>query len=267
VQSRLKLEAYLDRIGYTGTPSPELGVLRELHLRHMLTVPFENLDIPLQRSIALDLERIYTKIVGQRRGGFCYEQNGLFAWALRQIGFDVTMLSARVARSDGTYSPEFAHMLLLVRVGAERWIADVGFGDSFRQPLRLDLTGPQADFGLEYHVAQEEGEYFLRRREGEVLQPKYAFKLQPREFGDYASMCHFQQTSPESHFTRRLVCSLATPTGRITLTDRSMLVTDGSNKTETPIATADEFETLLRQHFGFRLKGFRVPMPGRETAK
>ena len=252
----MDLRAYLDRVGYSGPLEPTLDVLRTLHRQHMLTVPFENLDIPLKREIRLDLERIYDKMVRAGRGGFCYEQNGLFCWALREIGFDVDMLSARVARGDGGYGQEFDHMLLLVRIEGERWIADVGFGDSFLEPLRLDTQVPQFDCGLEYQIVRDADSYLLLRREDGRLEKKFLFKLAPRQLSDYAEMCVYHQTSPHSTFTYRRVCSKATPTGRITLTGTSLIVTEDGKRTETPIASDEEFERMLRVHFGIALKGF-----------
>src|ERR1044071_5516542 len=139
------IDTYLARIGYNGprTPSPE--VLKSLHEHHLLTVPFENLDIHLGREIVPDEQRILDKIVRQRRGGFCYELNGAFAALLRALGFDVELLSARVPRADGTTSPEFDHMTLLVHAGGERWLPHVGFGECFLHPKRIDFRGGQTD--------------------------------------------------------------------------------------------------------------------------
>lgn len=250
------LRQYLDRIRYVGPVRPTLEVLRGLHREHMLTIPFENLDIPLKREIRLDLPRIYDKMVRSHRGGFCYEQNGLFAWVLRQIGFDLDMLSGRVARGDGGYGPEFDHMLLLVRVEGERWIADVGFGDSFVEPLRLDTRQPQFDRGLEYQIVREGENHLLLRREDGRLERKFLFNLLPHEFSDYAAMCVYHQTSPHSTFTYRRVCSKATPTGRITLTGTAFIVTDGGKRLEREITSDEDFERMLRVHFGIAIKGF-----------
>ncbi len=252
----MDLRAYLDRIAYSGPTEPALEVLRALHRQHMLNIPFENLDIPLKREIRLELPRIYTKMVRRRRGGFCYEQNGVFAWALRQMGFDLDMLSGRVARGDGGFGPEFDHMLLLVRVGGERWIADVGFGDSFLEPLRLDTTEPQFDRGLEYQIVREKDDYLLLRREDGRLERKFIFNLVPHVFGDYAGMCVYHQTSPHSTFTYRRVCSKATPGGRITLTGTALVVTEEGKRTETEVTSDEQFERFLRVHFGIAIKGF-----------
>jgi N-hydroxyarylamine O-acetyltransferase len=222
----------------------------------MLAIPFENLDIPLKCEIVLDLERIYDKIVVRGRGGFCYEQNGLFGWALRQSGFDLDMLSARVARADGGFGQEFDHMLLLVRVYSGRWLADVGFGDSFVEPIRLDTPEPQFDRGMEYQIARENDSFLLLRREEGRLERKFLFTLQPHVLADYTEMCVYHQTSPHSTFTYRRVCSRATPTGRITLTGTNFIRTDSGNRFETQIADEQEFVRVLQQSFGIELPEF-----------
>jgi hypothetical protein len=129
-------DAYLERIGYSGVTDPNSDTLRALHRAHLFTVPFENLDIGLKRTIPCDAEAAVRKIVEQRRGGFCYELNGAFAWLLRALGFHVTLLSARVGRADGSLGPEYDHLTLRVDLD-QPWLADVGFGDSFLDPLRL----------------------------------------------------------------------------------------------------------------------------------
>jgi len=116
------IDAYLSRIGYTGAREPTLAVLRALHVRHLLAVPFENLDIHWKRPIVVDTERFLRKIVDERRGGFCYELNGAFAWLLRQFGFDVSLLSGRVPTADGGLGPPFDHMALLVTIDGKRWL-------------------------------------------------------------------------------------------------------------------------------------------------
>jgi N-hydroxyarylamine O-acetyltransferase len=139
----MDISKYLERINYHGSPESTVETLQALHEAHLLSVPFENLDIALGREIVLDEAALWRKIVEHRRGGFCYELNGLFVLLLRALGFQVDMLSAEVAGSTGEFGPEFDHMTLLVHLEKD-WIADVGFGDSFRRPLLLqaDLAQP-----------------------------------------------------------------------------------------------------------------------------
>ncbi|HEY2737608.1 MAG TPA: arylamine N-acetyltransferase, partial [Thermoanaerobaculia bacterium] len=142
----MDVAAYLQRIRYRGLTAPDAETLQQLHEAHLLAVPFENLSIHRGEPIELAEEALFEKVVVRRRGGFCYELNGLFAALLRSLGFEVTMLSAGVLRANGDFSPEFDHMALLVN-HEERWLVDVGFGDLFRQPLRLDERGPQVQGG------------------------------------------------------------------------------------------------------------------------
>ena len=191
--------AYLDRIGYRGPLTPTAETLRALQVAHLQTVPFENLSIHARQPIVLDDESLFDKVVTRRRGGFCYELNGLFAALLRALGFRVTMLSAAAARADGTFGPEFDHMALLVTLldEGERWLADVGFGDSFRDPLRLDERREQPEGRRAFRIDEDGGHLLLLRRDGagEPWQSQYRFTLQPHEYPDYAGMCHYHQTS------------------------------------------------------------------------
>src|SRR5215213_9389215 len=133
----MDIHDYLNRINYRGTLEPSVATLEALQRAHLLAVPFENLDIHLGRPIVLDQAALFDKIVRRRRGGFCYELNGLFAALLSALRFDTKMLSASVANAKGEWGPEFDHMTLLVTLD-KRWLVDVGFGDSFIEPLPLD---------------------------------------------------------------------------------------------------------------------------------
>ena len=247
----MDIQAYLDRIGYRGPLNPTAETLRALQVAHLQAVPFENLSIHARQPIVLDDESLFDKVVARRRGGFCYELNGLFAALLRALGFPVSMLSATVARGDGTFGPEFDHMTLLVTLG-ERWLADVGFGDSFRNPLRVDERGEQPEGTRTFRIDEDGGRLLLLRREGagEPWQPQYRFTLQPYEFPDYAGMCHFHQTSPESHFTRQTLCSLATPDGRVTLSGMKLITSRGGERHERVLESEEERVALLRERFG-----------------
>jgi N-hydroxyarylamine O-acetyltransferase len=247
----LDVEAYLERINYHGPLAPTAETLRRLQVAHLLAVPFENLSIHAGEPIILADEDLFTKIVGRGRGGFCYEANGLFAALLRALGFDVHMLSAEVANAEGGYGPPFDHMALAVTLG-QRWLADVGFGDSFLEPLLLDERGEQAQGGRAFRL-DVDGDYLrlLRRDEGDAWKAQYRFTLEPHEYADYAEMCHFHQTSPQSHFARARVCSRATEDGRITLSGmRFITTTEKDGKRERTLATEEEFRDVLRERFG-----------------
>ncbi|HYH86647.1 MAG TPA: arylamine N-acetyltransferase, partial [Pyrinomonadaceae bacterium] len=213
----MNVESYLERINYQGSLEPTAETLRALQVAHLLAVPFENLSIHAGQPIVLEDDALFGKIVERRRGGFCYEANGLFAALLRALGFDVQMLSAGVADAEGGFGPDFDHMTLMVTL-ERRWLADVGFGDSFLEPLLLDERGEQAQGRRAYRIAQDGAHLILMQRdEGDEWKPQYRFTLQPHVYADYAEMCRYHQTSPQSHFTKARVCSRATVEGRVTL--------------------------------------------------
>ncbi|MFL6227281.1 MAG: arylamine N-acetyltransferase family protein [Pyrinomonadaceae bacterium] len=253
----MDVRAYLERINYRGSLEPRAETLRGLHLAHLLTVPFENLSIHAGEPIILEDEALFNKIVERRRGGFCYEANGLFAALLRALGFDVAMLSAEVARAGGGFGPAFDHMTLLVTL-EQRWLVDVGFGDSFREPLRLDERGEQIHDGRAYAVRPDGSFLVLLQRshdKGE-WEAQYRFTLEPHEYADYAEMCLYHQTSPESHFTRARICSRATEEGRITLSEMRLIDTsrDGGRQ-ERSLTSPAEYAQILQHHFGIVMTG------------
>ena len=252
----MNVDTYLERINYNGSREVNAETLRALQVAHLMRVPFENLSIHSGEPIVLDEDALYTKIVDQRRGGFCYECNGLFAGLLRELGFDVTMLAAGVARADGSFGPIFDHMTLMVTLN-ERWLVDVGFGESFLEPLLLDTCADQQLGTRSFRLIEEDDHLVLmRRNDGEDWQPQYRFALQPYTFPDYEEMCHFHQTSPDSHFTKGLICSRATEDGRITLSDMRFITTFGPQRLrdEQTLTSREEYHRILRDQFGVVMK-------------
>lgn len=249
----MEIQTYLERINYSGPIAPTAETLRELQVAHLLAVPFENLSIHLGEPIVLDDAALFAKIVEMKRGGFCYECNGLFAALLRALGFKVQMLSAEVADAEGVFGPAFDHMTLLVSL-EERCLVDVGFGDSFREPLRLDERGDQLQGDRAYRIAADGPVLTLmQRNESEEWKAQYRFALEPHEYADYAEMCRYHQTSPESHFTQGRICSLATEDGRTTLSDMRLIISKNGAKEERTLANQEEYAAVLRERFGIRL--------------
>jgi len=244
--------AYLSRIGYAGSITPGAEDLRALHRAHLFSVPFENLDIAQGRPIVLDEDALLRKVINHRRGGFCYELNGCFAALLRSLGFQVTLLSARVSRRDGGEGPEFDHLALRVDLD-QPWLADVGFGESFLEPLRLQVDIEQCDPAGQFRLRRMGDRFQLERQEPEGLwRPQYSFSLQPRRLEDFAGMCHYHQTSPESHFTQNSICSCATADGRITLSGMKLIITRNGQREETTLQTEQQRQDALNEHFGIR---------------
>ncbi len=252
VQMTMKqIDAYLERIGYSGPREVSVATLKQLHLAHMLSVPFENLDIHLGHPIAVSLPSLYEKIVQRRRGGFCYELNGLFGWLLVELGFKVAMLSARVFNGSQP-GPEFDHMILLVKL-EEHLIADVGFGDSFLEPLWLNTHETVLQYGSSYRLVGSEPAMVLERRRDSDWESQYVFSLVPRRLAEFSAMCHHHQTSPESHFTQKAVCSMATTNGRITLANGRLIMTTAAQREVLEVTSEEEYQSHLKVHFGITL--------------
>jgi N-hydroxyarylamine O-acetyltransferase len=260
---------YLDRVAFsrvTGSESraPSASLLRDLHRAHMLSVPFENLSIHYHQPIVLDEAALFDKIVRRRRGGFCFELNGLFAWLLRTLGFTVTLHSANVARSDGTYTADFDHLALMVhRLDGVDWLVDVGFGDLFVHPVRLRPDEDQdGGDGHLYRLSRLEAQagphgdesapaHWLLQRDGETgWEPQYRFSTHPYTLPDFSGRCHYLQTSPDSPFTQKRVCSLALPDGRVTLSDLRLIETTQDAREERLLESEDEYRALLSARFG-----------------
>ena len=249
----MDVSGYLKRINYRGAPDVSAATLRELHKAHLLSVPFENLDVHFKRAIVLDEKRLVSKIVEERRGGICYELNTAFCSLLRGMGFRVSILSAGVARDEGGFDPPFDHMALLVHLD-ERWLADVGFGDSFREPLRLDVRGSQDQNGESFRIVEADEHLIVERRESELWKPQYRFTVDAYPLDAFDEMCRYHQTSPESPFTRKRVCTRATPGGRITVTGMRLIVTEKGEKQEIELTSREEWKAALRKHFGVEVE-------------
>jgi len=218
-----------------------------------MAVPFENLSIHANEPILLQEKSLFDKIVLRQRGGFCYELNGLFAVLLHGLGFNVKMLSAGVARTDGGFGPDFDHMTLMVSL-EERWLVDVGFGDSFRQPLLIDRRDVQVQGDRLYQIDDDGVYLILKERDGKgAWKPQYRFTLQPRQLADFVDMCHYHQTSPESSFTQQRVCSKAKTDGRVTLSDMRLIVTQGHQRRERILVDGAEYTAVLAEEFGINM--------------
>jgi N-hydroxyarylamine O-acetyltransferase len=251
----MNVKAYLKRINYIGSLVPNEETLKRLQMAHLRTVPFENLSIHSGQPIILKDDALFEKIVTQRRGGFCYELNGLFSALLRELGFDVAMLSAQVAKDKGGFGPNFDHMTLMVSL-EKRWLVDVGFGDTFREPLRLNSREVQGQGRRAYQIIEDDTHLVLiERKQGQEWQPQYRFTLQPYQYADFEEICLYHQTSPRSHFTQKRICSMATLAGRITLEEKRLIVTiNDSVRQEQTVSSQEEWIALLREYFGIKIR-------------
>ncbi|HTK10173.1 MAG TPA: arylamine N-acetyltransferase [Ktedonobacteraceae bacterium] len=248
----MHIHDYLERLHYAGPLEPTLQTLQALHEAHLLSIPFENLNIHLGRRLLLDEDALWTKIIEQRRGGFCYELNGLFAWLLRTLGFQVSLLAADVARPAGGFGPEFDHLALLVHL-EDDWLADVGFGESFRQPLQMQASLVQVQEWGKYRLEREGTYWLLQSWDDEEWKPSYRFTLHPHVLSEFNEMCQYHQTDSLSHFTQRRICTIATRIGRTTLSDKRLIMTVQKEKKTQQLTSQEEYTAALAEHFGIVL--------------
>ncbi|MET9800399.1 arylamine N-acetyltransferase [Streptomyces sp. NPDC006368] len=243
---------YLRRIGATRPTRLDADALRELHVRHLLTVPFENLSIHLGEDIVLEEKALLDKVVYARRGGFCYELGGAFAALLRDLGFRVAFLQARSVDSEGRPGIPYDHLALRVETddGTGPWLVDVGFGDHSHYPLALEDRGEQEDPGGTFRIEETSDGDVDVLRNGEV---QYRIEQRTRELSDFRAGAWYHRTSPASHFTRSLVCSRLTEAGRITLSGRKLVTTLDGERTERILEGDDEVLAAYRDHFGIVL--------------
>jgi N-hydroxyarylamine O-acetyltransferase len=269
------VDRYLERIGAARPEVLDAAALDVLHRAHLLAVPFENLSLHLSEPVSLEPADLIDKIVTRRRGGFCYELNGAFALLLRTLGAEVSLAAVMVYDGD-RLGPPFDHLALLVRpAGGGRRLVDVGFGDHSVHSLDLDDRQEQDDPAGRFQLidtdpvpatdptATPTGDLDLFR-DGK---PRYRVELRPRSLTDFGPTCWYQQTSPQSHFTRQPVCSLLTEdgpgqagpggAGRITLSGRTLIRTENGTRIEQELTTDAAVLAAYRDQFGVVLE--RVP--------
>ncbi|MFI7341477.1 arylamine N-acetyltransferase [Streptomyces sp. NPDC050085] len=250
-----RADAYLARIGAARPAAPTADALRDLHLAHLRTVPFENLSVHLAEDVVLDADRLVAKLVDRRRGGFCYELNGAFGALLASLGFRVTLLQARAVGDDGRFGIPYDHLALRVRdADGTDWLADIGFGTHTHFPLAYEDRDDQHDPGGVFRIEEAADGDLLVLRDGE---PQYLLDRRPRALRDFEAGAWYHRTSPASHFTKSLVCSLLTGDGRVTLSGHTLTTTVGTERTRTELPTDDAVLKAYDQHFGIALD--RIP--------
>jgi N-hydroxyarylamine O-acetyltransferase len=244
------LDAYLERIDYRGASEATLATLQAVQRSHLASIPFENIDVRLGRPIGLDLETLQAKLVAGGRGGYCFEQNSLFAAALGTLGFEVSTLEARVRPPGATATLARTHMVLHLTVDGQDWIADVGFGaDGPLVPVPLDGTVSEQSDDVYRIEREEESTCVLRRSWRGTWRDLYAFTLNPALPVDFEMANYFTSTHPESSFVRTLTVQRSGREQRQILRGRIYTVRRGTRETEREIS-ASELPALLENEFG-----------------
>lgn len=247
----MDIDHYLKRLQIDIAGKPDYFFLEKLVHQHLINIPFENLSVRKGRTIFLEEDFLYQKIITQGRGGFCYELNGLFGWLLKKLGYHISLVSAEVyVPSESKYSSSFDHLSLLVHLD-ETYIVDVGFGEAFRKPILLN-RGTVKDVSGIYQVftpGPNQKHHVIKKQENNAWQPIYRLETIPRKLVEFSDMCHYNSNSPDSQFTQNTICTLANKNGRVTLTEDSLIITRLKEKKSQPVASFDNFKALLLKSF------------------
>ncbi|XP_061078237.1 arylamine N-acetyltransferase, pineal gland isozyme NAT-10-like [Conger conger] len=281
----MNLESYFERIGYNGpSDKADLETLKNLHRQHVLSIPFENLSIHCGEWITTDLESIYTKIVKNNRGGWCFENNQLFSWVLKEMGYTNTTLGARVFNRDKKeFYPDESHLINKVLINGKSYIADVSFGVSNQlwHPIELVSGKDQPQLPGVFRIVEKSGVWILEKTGRKPLIPNesfansslinktltsqiYSFALKPRDIDHFQETSKLLQTSPESLFTNKSICSLQTPSGfkaliGWTYSEVTYNYQDGIDLLDMKDIANDEIDKVLKEEFSLSLKSKHTP--------
>jgi N-hydroxyarylamine O-acetyltransferase len=250
----IRLDRYLARIGFAGRPAPDLATLAALHAAHVDTIPFEGFDPLLGRPVLIDLDSVQAKLVGSRRGGYCFEQNTLFKAALEAIGFTVTGLGGRVrwmSPPDAPLGPR-EHMLLKIDLPDGAYLADAGFGACLLDsPLRFAPGAEQRTAMGTFRLTEAEGLFTLAAKQPEGWRVMYAFNLEPQIPSDYGLGNWYTSTNPAAPFLHVLIMERLSRDKRYKLINRRFVTEarDGAVAEEREIGSPDELERILNTVF------------------
>lgn len=248
----MNLRSYLNRIGYSGPLAVDAATLRALHRHHLRAIPYENLDVQLRRPITIDVEPVYRKIVEERRGGWCFEMNGLFAWALRSVGFSLTQIAAGVMREERGDDSFGNHLALIVHLERD-YLADVGFGDGLLEAVPLE-EGEYVQGPLKFGLVRRKSEWrFLNHPDGGAR--SFDFAETPADRALLERKCAWLQSAPESPFVLNAVCQIHTPDGLRMMRGRTLKSVSHAGVKQRTIADAAEYQRTLREIFRLEVPG------------
>jgi N-hydroxyarylamine O-acetyltransferase len=245
---------YLERINFKTAATVNYETLVRLHELHVLSVPFENIDIYFKRAFNLAIDNVYQKVVVQRRGGFCYELNSLFNELLVSLGFKSRIISSRIFDESGALGPEYDHMCVLIEIDNNQYLADVGYGDLFITPLEIK-GGIQSDgrnfFKMEPYT---ENEFFLSMSPTETdLVKKYIFNLKEVSIESFYKICRDKQINKASYFVKNTICTKPTYSGRLTIFNGKLIEKRNEERIEQAIADDKDLIKLLKERFEIEL--------------
>jgi N-hydroxyarylamine O-acetyltransferase len=256
----MHVDRYLERIGVSGPLTPNLETLRALHRAHLTSISYENLDVQLSRPVTIEIPAIYEKIVVNKRGGWCYEMNGIFGWALGQLGFRVTRATGAVMRELGGEASVGNHLVLRVEMDEGLYLADVGFGDGPIEPIRV-APGKFTVHGFAFDLARVDENWWRLHNHPRGGAPSFDFNLAAADETRFAAQCNRLQVSPESIFVQNALCFRHTQAGVSILRGRTLHRIEGESASNALIEDADEFMAILESEFALQVPEARTLWP------
>lgn len=256
----MNLDCYLARIGFSGTPAPDLAVLRRLQRGHLEHIPYENLDVQFGRRVTLDPERAFAKLVAGGRGGWCYEMNGLFRWALESIGFRVLPMTGAVMREVRGPMAIGNHLALMIELD-EPYLADVGLGDGPVEPIPLKEGSYRQQWRSLRLERVDDGWWRFHNHEN-AFATSFDFQYHPADWTVLAERCSWLQTSPESRFVQNAICARHLPNGIVALVGRVLKMVGSHGVKERLLGSVDEYVETLASVFGIRMPRSAELWPG-----
>jgi N-hydroxyarylamine O-acetyltransferase len=248
----MHVDDYLERIGMDRPLEPNLESLRALHRAHLLSISYENLDVQLGRPVTIEIPAIYEKIIENGRGGWCYEMNGIFGWALKELGFNVTRATGSVMRVFGGDASNGNHLVLRVDLDEGLYLADVGFGDGPIDPIRI-VPGAFRAHGFDFGLTSIDENWWRMRNHPAGGAPSFDFNLAPADESIFAAKCHWLQTAPDSVFVQNAVCQRFTPDGLDIMRGRTLRHITPEGISERILRSAAEYQAAVEDTFGLRV--------------
>lgn len=248
----MDIDAYLDRIAYSGPMRNDLSTLTALHRAHLRAIPYENLDVQFGRPVTTEISAIFDKIVGRRRGGWCYEMNGLFGWALKQLGFTVTRSAGAVMREMRGQDAIGNHLVLKVELEEGIFLADVGFGDGPLDPVFV-ISGPFISQGFEFALSKCDDGWWRLHNHKAGGAASFDFNLAPADESHLAARSFWLQSSPESPFVQNAVLQHHVSDGLWMMRGRVLRKVTPVAQKDFLIESAPEYVGVLSEVFGLKL--------------
>jgi N-hydroxyarylamine O-acetyltransferase len=245
----MDINRYLARIGLDHRPPPTLDGLKTVHAAHLLAIPYENLDVQLGRPVTIERPPIFDKIVSRRRGGWCYEMNGMLGWALRELGFRVTRAAGAVMREMSGDNSNNNHLVLRIDLPEGAYLADAGFGDGSLDPIKVE-EGAFTSNGFDYSLSRLDDHWWRMHHHAFGGPKSFDFSLAPADESALAARCTQLQTAPDSTFVLNLLCFRQREGAVDALRGRILRTVTPDGAQERRLDNAGELLAVLHDVFG-----------------